>query len=322
MAFFFATADGRAIALLATDRLKKGGKAVRLFIRVFAIVWSSGSFLGLFAQDTTTRSGFAIVTPVSGNIGGLVATETLRNRTNTDIEQTVVGPSPLITSASLLVVVGPIGENTTALAVANPSAGNGGVNLMLTDGIGGLVLNTSLQLGPRGQFSAFLNEFFPTQPEGFSTPLLLTLSSELPIAVLALNFRGNSFAAIPLTSLSTPTPVPLQPLFPPPQSPPLPGFGLGLPPAPFTPVFTIPPGAQDAPPATIGGNTSMIFAQIADGGGWSTEIAVGNTSAGTQIVRVDFFSPNGANIGSIEDIVIQPRGVFFFSTDPVVAGIR
>jgi hypothetical protein len=66
----------------------------------------------------------------------------------------------------------------------------------------------------------------------------------------------------------------------------------------------------------------MIFAQIADGGGWSTEIAIGNTSAGTQIIRVDFFAPNGANIGSIEDIVIQPHGVFFFSTDPVVAGIQ
>jgi len=66
---------------------------------------------------------------------------------------------------------------------------------------------------------------------------------------------------------------------------------------------------------TIGGSGALVFAQIASGGGWSTEIAIGNTSSAPQIVRVDFFSQNGVTAGSLTDIVIPPQGVFFFSTD-------
>jgi hypothetical protein len=51
------------------------------------------------------------------------------------------------------------------------------------------------------------------------------------------------------------------------------------------------------------------------GGGWFTEIAIGNTSAGTQTIRVDFFGANGANTASLTDITIPSRGVFFVSTE-------
>jgi hypothetical protein len=44
------------------------------------------------------------VTPVSGNIAGLIAAETIENRTA--VEQAVVAPSPLITSASILCRLG------------------------------------------------------------------------------------------------------------------------------------------------------------------------------------------------------------------------
>ena len=99
----------------------------------------------------------------------------------------------------------------TAIAIANPSIGSGGVNLVLTNTVGGFVADATIQLGPREQFSRFLNEIFPLQV-GVSTPLLLTVSAELPVAILALNFQGEDFAQIPLTSLSFPTPVPAQPL--------------------------------------------------------------------------------------------------------------
>src|SRR5689334_10054415 len=126
-------------------------------MRVLLLIWLSGNLLGAFAQDTT-RTGFAIVTVVGGNVGGLIGTETLTNLTDTGIDQTVISPSPLVTSASFLVPVGPVTENTTAIAVANPSVGAGGVNLILTDALGGVVLDTVVQLGPRGQFSKFLND--------------------------------------------------------------------------------------------------------------------------------------------------------------------
>jgi hypothetical protein len=283
-------------------------KAVRLGIGIVIFLWVSGNSLA-FGQDTV-RSGFAVVTLISGNVAGLIATESLMNRTSTGIQGTIVPPSPLVPTASMLVPVGPIVENTTAIAIANPSAGSGGVNFILTDSVGAIVLNTSIRLGPFGHFSKYLNEFFRIPPGPFSTPLLLTVSSEIPVAMLALNFRSEDFASIPLTSLSFPTAVPVQPLTPP-NSAPQPG-------PPPTPIVSPPVIANNSTPQTavsIGGSGSMAFAEVAAGGGWSTEIAIGNTSSAPQIIRVDFFGPNGVNTDSVTNVVIPPRGVFLFSTE-------
>ena len=264
-------------------------------------------------------------------------------------------PSPLITTASIPVPVGVVGENTTAIAIANPSAGSGGVNLVLTDNVGNVVLNVVVQLGPRRQFAKFLNELFGTQSVAFNTPLLLTVSSEIPVSIVALNFRGEEFTSIPLVSLSPPTPVAVQPLTgsvvispvpietcltPPVQTfvPPSAsnGFGLGVPPTPppaatfFSPPFTIsnsPVPTVTSPTTTtvvspqapttasIGGNAALVFPQVVTGGAWSTDIVLGNSSTGTQVVRIDFFSSDGLATNSLTDIAIPPRGVFFFSSE-------
>jgi len=303
-----------------------------------------------FAQDST-RTGFAIVTVLSGNIAGLVATENLIN-TNGGTEQTVVAPSILITQASILVTLGPISENTTAIAIANPSLGTGGVNLVLNDATGGVVGNTTMVIGPRGQISRYLNEIFTLQSAPQATPLLLTISSELPVAVLALNFRNGSFSPIPLTSLSFPTPVPVQTLTPvpltvpattvlvnpalttatipvPPTSAVNPGFGLGVAGTlPFNPpvsnvfVTRSPVTTAVTNTPTIGGGSSFTFAQIALGGGWSSEIALGNTSTTPQTVRIDFFRSDGVVTSSMENIVIPSRGVFFISSDISATAIQ
>ena len=68
---------------------------------------------GLSAQDTTPSNGFAVVTVVSGNIAGLVATETLIHNDGVQTDHAAVGPSVLVTNGSFLVTVGPIDENTT-----------------------------------------------------------------------------------------------------------------------------------------------------------------------------------------------------------------
>jgi hypothetical protein len=291
---------------------------VRLGIGIVLFICASGNSLVAFAQDTTIRSGFAVVTLISGNVAGLIATESLMNSTSSGIQETIVPPSPLVPTASMLVPVGPIAENTTAIAIANPSAGSGGINFILTDSVGAIVLNTSIRLGPFGHFSKYLNEFFRNPPGPFSTPLLLTVSSEIPIAMLALNFRSEDFASIPLTSLSPPTGVPVLPLTPV-NSGIQPGFGPGVAAPPTTPVIVSPAvtaGNSSAQPAAfIGGGGSMTFAEVATGGGWSTEIAIGNTSSAPQTVRVDFFGQNGANTRSLTNIVIPPRGVFLFSTE-------
>jgi hypothetical protein len=110
------------------------------------------------------------------------------------------------------------------------------------------------------------------------------------VAVLALNFRGADFAPLPLTSLAPPFTVPAQPLIP---------------------TATAPLGTT----VTIGGGNSQIFTVVTTGGGWSSELTIGNSSTAPQNVRIDFFESNGANAGSLTDIVIPSRGVFFFSTE-------
>jgi hypothetical protein len=260
-----------------------------------------------------------VATLVSGNIAGVVATESLTINGVSGSEQAIVGPSTLVTSGSLLVPVGPIGQSTTAIAIANPSLGAGGVNLILTDANGSVAVNAIIQLGPRGQFSRFLNEFFTTEPAARPAPFLLTISSEIPVAILALNFRGADFASIPLTSLSPTTSVPVQTLTPTTATASNPGFGIGLPSATATTASVSPPITTGTTPApatvSIGGATSLVFAAVATGGGWSTDIAIGNTSSAIQSMRIDFFGQDGSIIASVTDIIIPPLGVFFFSAN-------
>jgi hypothetical protein len=289
------------------------------------MLWVSGDLLGVFAQDTI-RSGFAIVTVVSGNLGGLIATETLKNATISGLEQAIVAPSALITSASVLVPVAP--DSMAGIAIANPSSGSGGVNLILTDSGGNVVLNSVVQVGPHGHFTKFINELFAVPPTGFPAPLLLTISSEIPITVLVMNFQNGGFTSIPFTSLSFTTPVAVQSLTTTPSNAPsatsfaltpspTTNFAVGLP--PIFPIFppTMAPATVTTSPvpttALIGGS-AVVFAQVAAGGGWSTEIAIGNTSAGTQVVRIDFFGADGVNTSSLTDINIPPHGVFFISS--------
>jgi hypothetical protein len=260
---------------------------VRYTIRLIIFLCCSGNLLAAFATDVP-RSGFAIVTVVSGNIADLVTTERLTNNITTIAEEQILPPSPFFTTASILVSFGASSEPTSAIAIANPSVVTGGVNLLLTDGRGGVVSTATVHLGPRGHISRFLTELFAIEPTQVPSPLLLTLSSEIPVAILAFNFRGAAFEAIPITTGN---------LIPPPAS--------GL-----TPSSRV-----------IGGN-AVVFGQVAAGGGWSTQIVIANTSDGNNFVRIDFFGTNGIGFGSLTDIFVPPRGVAVLSTDALVFGLR
>jgi hypothetical protein len=52
---------------------------------------------------------------------------------------------------------------------------------------------------------------------------------------------------------------------------------------------------------TIGGGSSFTFAQIALGGGWSSEIALGNTST-VPDRRIDFFRSDGVVASSMKTL--------------------
>ena len=293
------------------------------FIHVVLIMCFSGSFLAVFAQDSVSRSGFAVVTLVSGNVPGLIATETIRNQASAGPDQAILAPSPLITSASLLVPVGPIIENTTAIAIANPSSGAGAVNLVLSDMGGNLIFNTNVVLGPNEQVAKFLNEFFTIPPAGFTPAMLLTISSQIPVGIVALNFRGGNITSVPLANLVTATPVLVQPAMPiPPTVPPTmapAGFGIGLPaPAEPKPASPFPVTVTSSPVPTtnsVVGGVSLVFPQVVTGLNWSTEIAIGNTSTTSQVAQVDFFDPSGVQTGSFTDVLVPARGVVILSAD-------
>jgi hypothetical protein len=304
---------------------------MRSLIHVVLIMCFSGSFLGVFAQDSVSRSGFAVVTLVSGNVPGLIATETIRNQASAGPDQAILAPSPLITSASLLVPIGPVIENTTAIAIANPSIGAGAVNLVLSDMGGNLIFNSNVVLGPNEQVAKFLNEFFTIPPAGFTPAMLLTISSQIPVGIVALNFRGGDITSVPLANLVTATPVLVQPAMPipptipqtvPPTMPPA-GFGIGLPAPPEPkPASPFPVTVTSSPVPTtnsVVGGVSLLFPQVVTGLNWSTEIAIGNTSTTSQVAQVDFFDPSGVQTGSFTHVLVPARGVVILSADTAEA---
>ncbi len=271
------------------------------------------------AQDPVPRSGFAVVTLVSGNIAALTATETIRNEASAGPSQAILAPAALITSASLLAPVGPMSENTTAIAIANPSTAAGAMNLTLTDAAGNLVFDTNVVIGPHEQMSKFLNEFFKIPPAGFAPALLLTISSEIPVGIVALNIRAGELTAVPLTGIS----VPMQFVIPVPSAAastttPQAGFGIGLPAPPPAPTPLLPVTVSTSPVPTtnsVASGISLIFPQVVAGLNWSTEIAIGNTAPTSQVARVDFFDPRGAPTGSFTNVVVPARGVVVLSAD-------
>ena len=265
------------------------GTGVRSWFFFVYLVLATHGLPHAFGQEAI-QSGFAVVTPTSGDIAGLVAHERLTNHTVAGAQQTIVPPSILYTSAWMLIPFGSAEENMAAIAIANPTMTSGSVNLVLTNDKGVVVLNRRIQLGTRGQFSRFVRELFTNPPDGFTNPLLLTIVADVPVAILGLDFTAVSIAPIPLTSFSLPTAVPMQPLIPPPT--------------------------PSTPPTSdfIGGSRALVFPQTAAGGGWSTEIEIGNASTTTQVVRIDIFAPDGTLIRSIVDVAIPPGGVFSHST--------
>ena len=82
-------------------------------------------------------------------------------------------------------------------------------------------------------------------------------SSNLPVSVIGLRYRGANFSTLPVTSLSGTT----------------------------TPLPTIATG--------VGGDGAILIPEFAAGGGWATELVMANTGTSSLIVRVDLFKEDG-----------------------------
>src|SRR5437773_11172188 len=186
----------------------------------------------------------------------------------------------------------------------------------------------------------FGNPAFPQPLTG-----LLFISSDVPVAVVALAFNGPGFAALPVASQLSANNVFTvgSPFFSTPAIPTTATF-TGLPPlSPIPPLttstglftagtqFSAAPAVRGVSTSTfgaapsltfvfpqlafgVGGTGALVLPQIVTGGGFGTQITIANTSPFSQTVRIDFFNPLGSPLvlpfgATVSDIVIAAGGV-------------
>jgi hypothetical protein len=250
------------------------------------------SLLGIFAASVSfsqvgpLRTGFAVVTPLTGSRLTFSVTETFTGRFEGNVVHTSVQPSPFVTLTSMVINSDPASGENTGIAIVDPFDLPAIVTLTLVNQQGVIIGARTVIIGARQQRSRFLTELFagvPELTESFTGQLFI--SSNVPVGILALAFSGPFFTALPATQLSGNN------------------------------VFD--------PGGTLFNNIAVagvhLLPQIAAGGGWASTITIANTSTLPQSVRVDFFDSAGGPlalaIGStIPNTVIQPGGVVTFST--------
>ena len=250
-------------------------------------------------DSAPTQSGFAVITPVaattSGTTTGLVVFETFGMRGHGDAGTTQAGvlPPALTTNAVLFVdSSGRLAKNL-GVAIVNTNASNANVTLTLRMNDGTQVATTTVNVPSHQQTSKFFRELFSapaTIPAELSGTLAITSagSSNLPVSVVGLRFRGSNFSTLPVTNLS--------------------GNAGSL---PFLDSAN-----------TIGGAGSILLPQFAAGGGWATELVLMNTGTTGLTVRVDLFKPdgtplstalNGQTASSLTNLTIPAGGVLSFA---------
>jgi hypothetical protein len=278
-----------------------------------AMVFLGSVALAQFPKARGPQIGYAIITPASGNSDGLVPVETLTQLTLGGAVETKVSPSPILTRAAMPASVGPLTDGATGVAIVNPNVTTCSVQLSLTGTDGTEILSEAISVLPHGQFSRFLNELFASAPYGTSGLTgLLTVTADVPVAVLGLNFRGAGFAAVPLASLSSPSPLSLLMTSTPSDS-----AGSATVVVPIVSVMPALPqnsgstanGVSPAAPV-IGGPGAFVFPQVASGSGWSTTFTIANTSSSPQTIRIDFYDPNGVALRSVVKVTIPSRGLY------------
>ena len=297
------------------------------------LLWLASVLAGLTsgnAQTLSPQAGYAIITPQGGSVTTLTAVATtLFSATDAGVVLADVGPSPLLTNAVLPVNVGTPAAMGIGLSLVNPSLNAATINLIITNAAGIEILNRTFTVGRGEQFSQFINELFVDQPDLTAEfPALLTMTSNIPVAVLALDFRGVGVTPVPITNLAGASPFSNTTVTPPPVAviPTFPGVApigcvattIGIAPSLTTGCFTTTPvtppvtTAQLQPVAINGG--AFIFPQVMSGPGITTNLTIGNASPSTQAIRIDFFSSAGDVISTVSAVPIPPHGLVVFSS--------
>jgi hypothetical protein len=168
-----------------------------------------------------------------------------------------MSPAQMTTSATVFVTTHSTLRRDLGLAIANPGNVNASVMLTLRDPSGIVQGSTTITINARQQLAVFATELFSGRANVMSDLTgTLGVSSTVPVALAPLRFRGAVFSMIPVSSSSAASSVPLR-------------------------------------EAGVGGPGALIFPHFAQGGWWSTEIILGNTSGSAITVRVDFYGQDG-----------------------------
>jgi hypothetical protein len=232
--------------------------------------------------NAPVQVGYAVITS-SSTSNDLVAFGTFGLREGLGTTQAGVLPQSLTTNAILFFETSGRLSKNLGVAIVNPDSISADVTLTVRNSDGTELASTMLMVAPGEQVSKFVTELFadnPSVPKEMTGTLVITSTN--PVSVIGLRFRGLNFSTLPVTNLSTPSPVPV-----------------------------IDTG--------IGGPGAILLPQFATGGGWATEIVIANTGATSLTVRVDLFkkdgtpltaSLNGTSASSFTDIEIPAGGVF------------
>lgn len=227
----------------------------------------------------------------SGSPGGLVVFETFNSTSATNATQATVlagvmsNDTVLFANASLQL------SQDLGFAIVNPNTVIAHATLTLRNSVDGSTASViTIALNPHQQVSEFLSQVFaslPTLSVGFVGSLSVT--TDVPVAITALRFRGTNFSTIPITNLS-------------PTSILLPQLATG-----------------------IGGPTAVILPQFATGGNnWSSNLVISNTSPLPVTVRIDLFKQDGTPLSTVynsqrgssfQNIVVPASGIVTYNNN-------
>jgi hypothetical protein len=226
------------------------------------------------------RAGYAVITPSGG--AGLVVFETFGQRRGNETVQAGVLPANLTKRALVFVNTSGRLSRNLGVAVSNPGSAAAHLELTLRDEEGKVVATATSEVAARNQIALFVTELFAAH-NLVSRDLTGTLEivSDVPVAAVALRFRGLNFSALPVTSLSD--------------------------------TFQVPEISTG-----VGGPGAIILPHFATGGGWATEIVIANPGAAEASGRVDLFARDGSPLtavlngrsGSTFDFKIPAGGIF------------
>src|SRR2546429_1038167 len=236
------------------------------------------------------QSGYAVITPATTSGTGLVVFETFGWRRGGDAgtPQAGVQPPDLTTNAVLFEESNGRLSKDLGVAMVNPNPSDTNVSVTLRGSDGKQLATKDVNIPSHQQTVTFLRQLFSdpaSVPRDVTGTVAITSAgtSNLPVSVIGLRFRGVNFSTVPVTNLSG-------------NSGPLPTIGSG------------------------GGPGAVLLPQFVTGGGWATELVLANTGTSDMTIRVDLFNGkdgtplsarlNGQTASSFTNLLIPAGGVF------------